>query len=68
MRSCIVWAFDEMFRVLKVGGRLAIYCADWQAEILRLHAKPLPLQLLLDLPIDRKGSPCHILTWEKGEW
>jgi SAM-dependent methyltransferase len=67
-RGWIIQALEEMIRVLRLGGRLAIYCADWQAEPLRTQSSLLPLQPLLDVPIDRKGSPCHILAWEKREW
>lgn len=58
-------ALHEMWRVLKVGGRIAIYGAEWQAETLRAVTKDLPLQPLLDLKIDRKGYPCHLLAWER---
>ncbi len=67
-RDWIAQAFDEMLRVLKVGGRLAVYCAEWQAEPLRIQGGLSPLKQLLDLPIDRKGYPCHLLAWEKTDW
>jgi Methyltransferase domain len=67
-QELILGAFDEMFRVVRVGGRIAVYCADWQAQPLLTQARHLPLQTLIDMPVDRKGYPCHILAWEKRDW
>lgn len=58
-------ALAEMHRVLKTGGRIAIMCAGWQAEKLRGIAKSSRLKILLDSPLDRKGTDCVILAWQK---
>jgi SAM-dependent methyltransferase len=60
-------ALVEMHRVLKTGGRIAMMCADWQAERLRQTADSLDLENMLDLPIDRKGVDCVALAWQKSE-
>ena len=60
-------ALAEMHRVLKPGGRIAMMCADWQAERLRQTADSLGLENMLDLPIDRKGVDCVVLAWQKPE-
>jgi SAM-dependent methyltransferase len=58
-------ALVEMARVLKVGGRLAIMCADWQVEMLRRLGASLRLEAFLDTPVNRKGTDCAVLAWEK---
>lgn len=61
----IVQAFDEMVRVVKREGRIALLTAEWQAPLLRTHAQGLDVNVFLDCPIDRKGYPCHLFLWEK---
>lgn len=61
----IVGALTEMGRVLKVGGRLAVMCAGWQAGMLRQMGAPLGLRPFLDTPINRKGTDCVVLAWER---
>lgn len=58
-------AFHEMHRVLKEGGRLAVFCAAWQAEALRQEAVTLGLVPFLDSPINRKGVGVAVLAWQK---
>jgi hypothetical protein len=67
-RDWIARAMDAIVHALKPGGRLEIYCANWQAEPLRARGTTRPLRPLLDVPVDRKGSSCHILAWEREEW
>jgi SAM-dependent methyltransferase len=61
----VIRALQEMARVLKPGGRLALLCAEAQAAGLRTAGEQLGLTALLDLPIDRKGLPCALLVWQK---
>lgn len=61
----VAQALHEMARVLKFGGKIALLCAEAQADVLREAAINLSLQPLLDTPLDRKGLPCAILAWEK---
>lgn len=55
----------EMFRVLKPGGRIAMLCASHQGDLLRQAALRFDLELHLDSPINRKGTECAVLVWEK---
>jgi len=61
----IIQAFDEMVRVVRREGSIALLTAEWQAPVLRDHARHLPVTALLDIPIDRKGYPCHLLSFKK---
>jgi hypothetical protein len=58
-------ALREMHRVLNGGGRIAILCASWQRQGLRIEGAALNLRLCLDTPIDRKGLDVALLAWEK---
>jgi SAM-dependent methyltransferase len=58
-------ALAEMVRVLEEGARLAVFCAAWQAEGLRDIAGALPITPYLDSPVDRKGTDCVVLAWQK---
>lgn len=64
--SLVTTALCEMARVLTPGGRLALLCAAHQAEALRHQSQRLGLQTFLDTPLDRKGTACAVLAWEKG--
>jgi len=57
----------EITRISKHGARLAIYCAAWQAEGLRKISRISDLEIFLDAPVNRKGTECVVLAWEKKE-
>lgn len=63
--SLLPKVLGEMYRVVIEGGRLSMLCADWQAEIFRQQARVLDLKPFIDLPIDRKGYPCHLFGWQR---
>jgi hypothetical protein len=65
--AAVLDALAEMARVLKPGGRLALLCAEWQAEGLRRQAAALGLSAFLDSPINRKGTACAVLAWERDD-
>ena len=56
---------EQMHRVLKPSGRMAMMCAGWQRAELQAAEAGLGLARLLDSPIDRKGTACAVLAWEK---
>lgn len=62
----VVDSLAEMQRVLKKEGRLAMLCAAWQAPGLRQKAEALQLEAYLDSPINRKGTDCVVLAWQKN--
>ncbi len=62
----ITESMNEMHRVLKTGGRIAIMCSRRQAEALRSRAQSLRLPAFLDAAIDRKGTECAVLAWRKA--
>jgi SAM-dependent methyltransferase len=64
-RDVLIPAFQELHRVLKVGGRLAVLCAAWQADALRQQGVVSGLTPYLDSPIDRKGVAVVALAWQK---
>jgi tRNA G10 N-methylase Trm11 len=61
----VVDAMHEGARVLRRGGRIAMLCAASQSKALRRAAMGLPLALLHEEPLDRKGLECTILAWKK---
>lgn len=61
----VVSALGEMTRVLRTGRRLTLLCTVEQAPALREAAARLPLDALLDEPVDRKGLPCVLLAWRR---
>jgi SAM-dependent methyltransferase len=63
--DAVVGALQEMARVLHPGGRVALLCAAGQADALRAQATALGLAPFHAAPIDRKGTPCAVLAWEK---
>lgn len=63
----VVEALGEMQRVLAPAGRMAIFCADWQTEFLISRAEALGLSKFFESPINRKGTACRVLAWEKGQ-
>jgi SAM-dependent methyltransferase len=56
----------EMERVLKHRGRLAVYCAAWQADGLKMAGRTAGLEITLDSPVNRKGTACVVLAWVKS--
>jgi len=64
--AAVLQSFAEMHRVLKPGGRMALLCSARQAEGLRRKASVLGLKSFLDSPINRKGTDCAVLAWEKA--
>jgi len=64
--AAVIESLAEMHRVLKRGGRLALMCAARQAEELRHKASALGLRVFLDSPVNRKGTDCAVLAWEKA--
>src|SRR2546430_2835934 len=64
-KRMVIGALHEMYRVLKVGGRLAILCAASQVDDLRQEATCLGLKSYLDAPINRKGLDGAALAWQK---
>jgi len=63
--EAVLGALAEMARVLRPGGRIALLCADSQAGALRAQAASRGLTAFHEAPIDRKGTPCAVLAWEK---
>lgn len=55
----------EIKRVLMPKGKVAMFCADWHRDILNIQAKALGLAAIFESPIDRKGTACRLLVWEK---
>lgn len=55
----------ELHRLLRGGGRLAMLCAAWQADLLRREAVALGLDPFLDTSINRKGVDVVALAWRK---
>lgn len=64
--NAVIDSLAEMARVLKPDGKLALFCAEWQADGLREKGTALGLRALHDHPIDRKGTACTVLSWEKS--
>jgi hypothetical protein len=60
-------ALAEMQRVLKAGGRMAVFCAAWQVPGLRATGEALGLDCFLDQAVNRKGTACWVLGWRKLE-
>jgi SAM-dependent methyltransferase len=58
-------AVVEMARVVKPGGRIALLCARWQADLLRRAGQQAGLASFFEVDIDRKGTDCTALAWAK---
>jgi hypothetical protein len=58
-------AIVELTRVLRPGGRLCLFCSETQRESLLKTANSQLLRLLHTFPIDRKGTDCTALVWER---
>jgi tRNA (guanine10-N2)-dimethyltransferase len=63
--EAVLAALGELARVVRPGGRIALLCAQQQAAGLRERAESLGLRAFHDAPIDRKGTPCAVLGWQK---
>lgn len=57
----------ECARVLVTSGRIALLCARWQTTELRQRGRQLGLVNYLDYDINRKGTDCTVLAWEKPQ-
>jgi SAM-dependent methyltransferase len=55
----------EFGRVLRPGGRLALLCAAWQADLARGLLGQASLRVVLDEPVDRKGLDVRVLVCVK---
>jgi hypothetical protein len=55
----------EVHRLLRPGGAAAWLCAAWQAAGLRATAAGLGLRVVLDSPVDRKGTEVVALAWRR---
>jgi SAM-dependent methyltransferase len=56
-------ALAELRRVLRVGGRIAMLCASWQAPSLLRASTILGLDTDLDTPINRKGLEVVVVVF-----
>ncbi len=63
--DAIVESMRELRRVLAPSGRLAMLAGERQAEALTIAGADLQLNLLHSAAIDRKGTACGLLVWEK---
>jgi adenine-specific DNA methylase len=59
-------SLKEMVRVLKIGARLAIFAAAWQADLLRSAGFSRKLVPFLEAQVNRKGTDCFVIAWEKA--
>jgi SAM-dependent methyltransferase len=64
-KSLVTEVLNEMYRLLKEGGRLAIMCAAPQADGLRHASTSMRLESYLDSPVNRKGLDVVVLAWQK---
>jgi SAM-dependent methyltransferase len=63
--GAVIESLPELARVLRPGGRLSLFCSEIQAELLAT-ATQAPLQLRHQFRIDRKGTPCTALVWDRN--
>lgn len=59
-------ALEQMHWVLKPGGRISIMCAAWQQAELQAIGVQLGLVKLVESTVNRKGTACAVLAWEKN--
>lgn len=58
-------SLEELYRVLKKGGNLAMLCSTQQAKGLKARAELVGLESWLTLPLNRKGIDNIVLAWRK---
>ena len=58
-------ALAELARVVRPGGRLSLFASEPQSAALVAAGDPLPLTLLHRFRVDRKGTACEALVWER---
>jgi SAM-dependent methyltransferase len=61
----LLTTFDELYRVLRSGGRISMLVAQWQVKSLLEHSAARKIKVLLASQVDRKGTPAAVLVWEK---
>jgi SAM-dependent methyltransferase len=64
LTEVVAASLAEIARVLRPGGRSCLFCGEAQAESVAA-ASPASLSLLHRFPIDRKGTACEALLWER---
>lgn len=61
----ILLSISEIFRLLKPGGQLSMLCGERQVEDLKRKSEQVGFETIIDYPINRKGTACHLFLWKK---
>jgi tRNA G10 N-methylase Trm11 len=64
LTAAVVEALAELARVVRQGGRLCLFCSEAQSADLLAASTP-RLTPLHRFHIDRKGTACEALVWER---